>query len=299
MSGRGRTARAESLRERLDTLYASYDQPDSVADPVNVVRRYRAPDDLEVAAFCAASLAFGRVASVIQSVEALLAAMAPSPAAFVRAFDPVEGTRLFETFVHRWTRGPDIVALLWILRQMVERAGSIEGFFVEGDDPAAPDVGPALDAFSKRALAIDTSCAYGHRVTAAARRGLLLSVSLGGQRLQAAQPVPAVDGAARPGGFRRLDARVARAPGRPARHARDPPGKCLGLTRYQSPGWKMASEITAALRVLDPDDPVRYDFSLCHVGMMGACGFGTPRGDAQCPLRGCCRPRRGGRAGAR
>ena len=39
--------------------------------------------------------------------------------------------------VHRWTRGVDIVALLWILRQMIDRSGSIEGFFREGYDPAA------------------------------------------------------------------------------------------------------------------------------------------------------------------
>ena len=43
-------------------------------------------------------------------------------------------------------------------------------------------------------------------------------------------------------------------------------GQCLRLTRYVSPGWKMAAEITASLRALDPKDPVRYDFSLCHVG---------------------------------
>ena len=27
------------------------------------------------------------------------------------------------------------------------------------------------------------------------------------------------------------------------------------------------------VRRLDPDDPVKYDFSLCHLGMMDACGF--------------------------
>jgi hypothetical protein len=67
-------------------------------------------------------------------------------------------------------------------------------------------------------------------------------------------------------------------------------GHCLRLTRYASPGWKMAAEITASLRALDPHDPVRYDFSLCHVGMMNACGFNRPQKDSQCPLRGICRP---------
>ena len=43
--------------------------------------------------------------------------------------------------VHRWTRGEDIAALLWILRQMLEESGSIEQFFAEGLRPDAEDVG--------------------------------------------------------------------------------------------------------------------------------------------------------------
>jgi hypothetical protein len=51
----------------------------------------------------------------------------------------------------------------------------------------------------------------------------------------------------------------------------------------------MAASITASLRALEPTDPVRYDFSLCHVGMMGACGLNRAQRDSQCPLRGLCR----------
>jgi hypothetical protein len=53
----------------------------------------------------------------------------------------------------------------------------------------------------------------------------------------------------------------------------------------------MAVDITNALCELDPDDPVRYDFSLCHLSMMGACGWHASRGNAQCPLKGSCRPK--------
>jgi hypothetical protein len=70
-------------------------------------------------------------------------------------------------------------------------------------------------------------------------------------------------------------------------------GRCLKLTRRVSPGWKMAAEITDALREFDRDDPVRYDFALCHLGMMGGCGWGTSRGNAHCPLKNSCHPRRG------
>jgi hypothetical protein len=54
----------------------------------------------------------------------------------------------------------------------------------------------------------------------------------------------------------------------------------------------MAADITEALRRIDPVDPVRYDFALCHLSMMRACGWQTPQRDRQCPLRGVCRPGR-------
>jgi endonuclease III len=73
--------------------------------------------------------------------------------------------------------------------------------------------------------------------------------------------------------------------------------RCLGLTRRADASWRTAEEITAALRRVDPDDPVRYDFALCHLGMSGACpARRDPRRCAACPLAGACRA--GARAAA-
>ena len=72
----------------LDQLYQQFDHGPSVADPVHLVRRYRDPADQEIVGFCAAALAFGRVASVLASIEALLRVAGASPSAFVRSFDP-------------------------------------------------------------------------------------------------------------------------------------------------------------------------------------------------------------------
>jgi hypothetical protein len=43
----------------------------------------------------------------------------------------------------------------------------------------------------------------------------------------------------------------------------------LGLTQRKQADWRMAQEITAALKKFDSDDPVKYDFSLCHIGISG------------------------------
>ena len=282
---------AVDLREPFDRLYRSFDHLHSASDPVHIVRRYSAPDDREVVGFCAAGLAFGRVASVLQSIESLMAVMGPRPAAFVRDFDPAtHGVRL-APLVHRWVRGRDLSALMLILQRMLRESGSIERFFMAGDDSASPDIGPALEAFSTRALATDVRPAYG-RVPKRPGVSCFFPRPSGGsacKRLNLFLRWMARTDAIDLGVWTQvspsrlivpLDTHVIRL------------GQCLLLTRYRSPGWKMAAEITASLRAIDSGDPVRFDFSLCHLGMMNACGFERPQKDTQCPLRGVCRPSR-------
>ena len=277
------------LKETLDALYASFNQPDSATDPIQIVRRFDRPDDREVVGFCASALAFGRVTSVIQSIERVVAVMGRRPADFVRGFEPRRDGRALGDFVHRWTRGSDVAALLWLLRQMIDRSGSIEGFFLEESDPDAVDVESALESFSARALALDLKRAYGRTP---ARAGVCYffpkpSAGSGCKRLNLflrwmvrkdALDLGVWTGVSPARLIVPLDTHVIRV------------GRCLRLTKYTSPGWRMASDITASLRRLDPSDPVKYDFSLCHLGMMNACGFNRPQSDSQCPLRGSCHP---------
>ena len=60
--------------------------------------------------------------------------------------------------------------------------------------------------------------------------------------------------------------------------------RALGLTRRRTPGWKMAVEATRALALLDPDDPVKYDFSLSRIGILDLCLHGRDPLDCRaCP----------------
>ena len=286
----GAPGRRQRLKAPLDGLYDSFNVPDSALDPIQIVRQYREARDLEVVAFIAAGLAFGRVSIVMDSVRRVVGLMGPSPAAFVRAFEPARDRALFDGFVHRWVRDRDIVALLWVLRQMLERGGSLESFFLE-TDPGGDDVHGALDAFCTRAMALDLRGAYG-RVPARPGVAAFFPKPSGGsacKRLNLFMRWMVRRDALDLGVWTRvspsrliipLDTHIIRV------------AQCLRLTSYASPGWAMARDITRALRALDPDDPVRYDFSVCHLGMMNACGNGTPRGNAHCPLKGVCRPAR-------
>jgi uncharacterized protein (TIGR02757 family) len=279
---------AQDLKAALDRVYVEYDRhPDATADPIHFARRYAGAADREVVAFLAAALAFGRVQSVLNTIERLLAVLGPSPAAFVASFDPARDARLFTPLVHRWTRGEDLAALIWILRVLLEQDGSIEQAFLAGYDATAVDVGGALDRFSARAMAVDLRPVYGRSRrrsgvsyffprpssgSACKRLNLFLrwmvrrdGIDLGiwSGVSPAALVIP-------------LDTHVIRV------------GQCLGLTAYRSPGWRMAADITASLRRLDPADPVKYDFAICHVGMRYGCGVRCGRSEVSCPLRAVC-----------
>ena len=53
------------LKPALDRLYESFNYPDSATDPIQIVRRWKTPQDREVVGLCASALAFGRVSSVL------------------------------------------------------------------------------------------------------------------------------------------------------------------------------------------------------------------------------------------
>jgi len=163
---------------------------------------------------------------------------------------------------------------------------------VDGSESRDIAHAPVIESFAQRACAIDVRPAYGGRKPPA-RAGVRFffprpSTGSGCKRLNLFLRWMVRRDQVDPGGWQRvtpaqlivpLDTHVVRV------------GRCLRLTSYQSPGWRMASDITRTLRELDPIDPVKYDFSICHLGMMNACGFGRRQGDSQCPLKGLCRPR--------
>jgi uncharacterized protein (TIGR02757 family) len=261
-----------TLKERLEDLRARYDARFLDSDPVGIVRRFEDPDDREIVALIAAGLAYGRVASIRASVDNVLARMGSHPARFVAAFNPAKEAGRFDGFVHRFTRGRDIALLLHLVRQAKERSGSLEKFFVEGDpEPGAPTLGAALDVFGERLFALDPRPFVPEGVIPR-RDGArwLLPVPGGGSACKRSclflrWMVRRDDG---------VDCGVWSTVS-PARLVLPIDThllrvvRALGWTRRKSAGWPMAEEVTARLRGLDPDDPTRFDFALCRLGILG------------------------------
>ena len=260
--------RVAELRRRFDRLYRRYDHRFVDPDPLQFVRSQRTPADREVVGLLASALAYGNVRQIKRSIAAALEALGPRPAEAVRRLEPRVAARRLSSFRHRFNDGVDVACLFFFMRQMVESHGSVEAFFAEGCAGDAADVGPALASFSARALALDTGGLYpGRRAprdagvrfffpspedgSACKRLNLYLrwmvrrdGVDLGVWR--SVDPARLVIP---------LDAHVLTI----ARRTR--------LTRYRSPGWRMAVDITRTLRRLDPADPVKYDFAIHRMGL--------------------------------
>lgn len=283
---------ATALKATFDHLYRAFDHAESATDPIQIVRRYAAVRDREVVAYIAAGLAFGRVSSVMASIEAICRVLGPTPDAFVRSFDCARDGAPLADLVHRWTRGADFVGLIWILRQMLERHGTLEAAFASRLRPDDHDLSDALEGFGTEARAVDLRPAYGRRVPATPGAHYFFARPSTGsacKRMNLFLRWMVREDGVDPGGWTTVPRRLLIVP-LDTHTIRV--GRCMRFTRRVTPGWKMAIEITDALRAIDPDDPVRYDFSLCHLSMMGACGWHTARGNTQCPLAAFCRPQR-------
>src|ERR671922_934075 len=147
---------AGALREPLERLYREFDYGARLTrDAIEFPLRYAAPDDREVVALLTACLAYGRVDLFGRALEGVLAAMGPSPAAFVREFDRRRHADRFAGFIYRFNRPRDLVAFCVAARELLARYGSLEKCFVAGDpDPAGP-IGPALERFARAFLDAD------------------------------------------------------------------------------------------------------------------------------------------------
>ncbi len=296
MRGRSRTSTgltpraAELLRPRLEAFLASTDSRARIGfDPVEFPHRYRDPRDIEVSALLAASLAYGRADLFRPKVDALLQRMGPSPAAFVRALDVAGARALLDGFVYRFNVGTDVAVLLLGMGRVLRERGSLEALFAE-ELEARGSLHGALSGFTA-ALREEPQMEALRRALGPAR-GLhhLLPSPLGtgaAKRLNLylrwmVRGPDAVD----LGIWRRVPASALLIPldthiGRIAQH--------LGLTRRKDLTWRTAEEVTASLRLLDAEDPVRYDFALCHYGMSGVCpAQPVPENCARCGLLTSC-----------
>jgi uncharacterized protein (TIGR02757 family) len=257
-----------TLKETLDRVYDRYTHRQFIgADPLQFAWRFDDPRDIEVAAFLAAALAYGRVQQIERSVNDLLGRMDTGPYEFVAGFSPSRRARL-TGFKHRFTTGQTIADLLELLQPILNRYGSIEAFFVRGDVPGEPNVVPALARFCD-SLTDDYARTHGGRVS----RGLmylLASPTRGSasKRLHLFLRWMVRADAVDPGIWTSIDKARLIVPMdvHMARLCR-----ILGLYESNTISLSTAVHVTQSFATMEPTDPVKYDFALSRIGILDDC----------------------------
>ena len=283
--------RAEKLKAYLDSIYTKYHHSYLSPDPLEIVHRYRDPRDKEIVGLIASTLAYGKVELILKSINFIINRMDNDPYAFLLSYDPYRDGKKFSPFLYRFNSGEDIACLCYLIKQILESYGSIQDFFMEGYHKEDSNIKAALQSFVERVLSLDTSPYYGKSFLPkkAGLRFLFPSPRDGSpcKRLNLylrwmARQDDGVDfglwdKVAPEKLIIPLDTHIARL------------STYIGLTKRKSHDWKMAEEITESLKMINPEDPVKYDFALCRLGILKECPNKKESDKCKkCPLEGIC-----------
>lgn len=246
----------DALKEALEELYARYNRREFVhPDPLEFLYNYDDLDDREIAALVASSLAYGRVAQILNSVSLVLRRM-PSPWMFLKRASLLSLRHTFRDFKHRFTTGEELSLMLFGVKRVLERYGSLRACFTAGFKDDDDSVLAALSVFVKELNAFrDGRCAF------------LIPSPAGGsacKRLHLFLRWMVRRDDVDPGGWDSVPASRLMVPLDTHMHR-----ICLrlGLTKRKQADMRAAVEITAAFRAMAPSDPVRYDFALTRLGI--------------------------------
>ncbi|HWR58285.1 MAG TPA: TIGR02757 family protein [Thermodesulfovibrionales bacterium] len=274
----------KSLKQTLNKFYSDFDFAGHVRkDPIEFPHRYKNHEDIEVSGFIASCFAYGRVDLFKPVIDRILSIMGSSPYSFLRDFDIKKQGGNF-SLKYRFNETKDILCLLFVIHKLLAKYSSIGNAFNRHYSLDDPDTGNGISGLVREIMSVDTSRVYGKNVHP---RGLLQFFPSPGKgsackRMNLFLRWMVRDRDIDFGIWRGtpknklvipLDTHIARV------------SRCLGFTQRASSDWKTASEITSALKKFDPEDPLRYDFALCHRGISGLCKAGDNAACRECAFR--------------
>jgi uncharacterized protein (TIGR02757 family) len=246
----------------LNHKYEVFNEPHFIAnDPVSIPHQFSKLQDIEIMGFWAAVLAWGQRKTIIQKCQDVITRMDGTPHDFVLNYTESDLKR-FLGFKHRTFNDTDALYFLLFFQEYYQKHNSLEDAFLSHLTANSPNVGPALVGFHEVFFALEFSpnrtrkhVATPVRGSACKRLNMFLrwmvrsddrGVDFGlWTRISPSQLVCPCDV--------HVD-RVARK---------------LGLITRPTTDWHTAVELTENLKLIDPHDPVKYDFALFGLGVAG------------------------------
>ena len=248
----------DALKALLDEKVGQYNRRSFIeSDPISIPHQFVKPQDIEIAGFFAATLAWGQRVTIIRKCSELMQLMDNDPYAFV-VNHTENDLHAFERFRHRTFNLTDTLYFLRLLQWFYRKHTSLEEAFLVPSEAATVEQGlinfytmffslPDYPARTRKHIATPLRKSTCKRLVMYLRwmvrrddRGVDFGLWT---RISPAQLVCPCDV--------HVD-RVARA---------------LRLIRRKQTDWQTALELTEKLRQFDPDDPVKYDYALFGLGL--------------------------------
>jgi len=220
-----------------------------VDDPICIPKSYKLKQDIEITAFWTAMLAWGQRKTIINKCTELFALMGDSPYEFI-VWHKEKDRKRFENFKHRTFQYTDTLYFLEFLQSYYKSVDSLEHLFARHTDAKSSLIG-FHDSFFDSPLAPQRTRKH---VATPARKSTCKRLNMF-LRWMVREDKAGVDFGLwkkmKPAQLMMpLDVHVERV------------GRKLGLLKRKQRDWTAVEELTAALRKLDPGDPVKYDYAL-------------------------------------
>jgi uncharacterized protein (TIGR02757 family) len=261
-------SKQNELKKFLDTKAEQYNHLSFIAeDPISIPHRFTKKQDIEIAGFFAAILAWGTRKGIINSCNKLMAGMNNAPHDFIMHTDFEKDPEAFEPFngfVHRTFNEMDLFHLFGFLQHHYRKEKSLETAFSKWMQPKDATIENALTGFHEyvfgySAVAADERHCRKHistpvKKSACKRLSMYLrwmvrnddkGVDFGiWKKIKPSQLICP------------LDVHVSRVARR------------LEILQRTQNDWQAATELAQYLKTLDPNDPVKYDYALFGLGVI-------------------------------
>ena len=254
-----KTSTIHELKDFLDDQVDLYNRKDFIQDdPISIPHRYSLKEDIEISGFLTATIAWGRRPMILKNAERLMLLMDDSPYDFISNANRKE-LKTVDDFVHRTFNGEDCCYFLSALKKVYQKHGGLEGIFSIPCQLTGGDMGFSINEARKTFLSFNPPTRVNKHFADPLRNSSAKRINMF-LRWMVRKDRRGVDF----GIWKSIKPSMLFCPldvhsGRVARQ--------LGLLLRKQDDWKATTELTTNLRILDPVDPVKYDFALFGMGV--------------------------------
>jgi len=244
----------KSIKDYLDTRVDKYNRQSFIpSDPISVPHQFNSLQDIEIAGFFAAIFSWGKRSVIIQKANELMDRMDREPHRFVTEANDQDLKSLLG-FKHRTFNDTDLLYLIDFLGNYYRKNSSLESLFCSEDiQSGLINFHNAVFDSSHAPVRTKKHVATPVRKSACKRINMYL-------RWMVRKDERGVDF----GVWKKISASTLMIP--LDVHVQKVAMK-IGLLSRTIADWQAVEELTAELRKLDANDPVKYDYALFSMGI--------------------------------